>query len=132
MTKKKILIIEDDADVRLGYNVLLRAHGYETFFAADSAAAISEARKNMPDVILLDLGLPGGDGFLVLNRLRLSTYLALIPVIVVSARDAQGNRKRALDAGARSYLQKPWDDNELLTTIGGIVGQPVSPSVPVD
>ena len=58
MTNKKILIVEDDADVRLGYHVLLKANGYDTCFAADSITAISEARKHMPDLIILDLGSP--------------------------------------------------------------------------
>ena len=92
---KKILIIEDDADLRLGYNVLLRASHYDTFFAADAMCAIIEARKCMPDVIVLDLGLPGGDGFVVLGRLRSNLQLSMIPVIVVSGRDLPGNRERA-------------------------------------
>jgi len=60
MSNKKILIVEDDAEVRLGYQVLLKANHYDTFFAADSTAAVSEARKHQPDLILLDLGLPAG------------------------------------------------------------------------
>ena len=68
MTNKKILIVEDDADVRLGYQILLKANGYDTFFAGDSVSAVSEARKHQPDLIILDLGLPGGDGFIVLER----------------------------------------------------------------
>jgi DNA-binding response OmpR family regulator len=127
MTNKKILIIEDDADVRLGYHVLLKANRYDTFFAADSLSAISEARKHLPDLIILDLGLPAGDGFIVLERFRVNTYLAVIPVIVVSGRDLhgiQGNKERALKAGAKAYLQKPWNDDELLATISQLLGQP--------
>jgi DNA-binding response OmpR family regulator len=125
----KILIVEDDPDVRLGYAVLLKAHSYETFFAADALTAMSEARKNPPDLIILDLGLPAGDGFIVLERLRAITNLAVIPVIVVSARDFRGNQERALLVGAKAYLQKPWDDAELLATIGRLIVQPVD--VPV-
>ena len=100
MSNKKILIVEDDADVRLGYHVLLKANHYDTFFAADSLSAISEARKHQPDLIILDLGLPAGDGFIVLDRFRANTYLSIIPVIVVSARAIHGNKERALKAGA--------------------------------
>jgi DNA-binding response OmpR family regulator len=127
MSNKKILIIEDDADVRLGYHVLLKANRYDTFFAADSLSAISEARKHLPDLIILDLGLPAGDGFIVLERFRVNTYLAVIPVIVVSGRDLhgiQGNKERALQAGAKAYLQKPWNDDELLASIRQLLGQP--------
>lgn len=124
MAKLKILIVEDDADVRLGYHVLLTAYHYDTCFANDSLTAVSEARKNMPDLIILDLGLPAGDGFVVLDRFRANLNLALIPVIVVSARDIHGNKDRALKAGAKAFVQKPWNDNELLTLISGLLGQP--------
>jgi CheY-like chemotaxis protein len=124
MSNKKILIIEDDSDVRLGYSVLLKANRYDTCFAADGVAAVSEARKQQPDLILLDLGLPAGDGFVVLDRLRAMPSLALIPVVVVSARDVHGNKDRALKAGARAFVQKPWNDNELLVLIGHFVGEP--------
>jgi two-component system KDP operon response regulator KdpE len=125
MTSKKILIVEDDADVRLGYQILLRANGYDTFFAADSITAISEARKHMPDLIILDLGLPAGDGFIVMERLRgpINMDLAQIPVIVVSGRDLRGNKDRALKVGAKAFLQKPWDDDELLALTGRLLGQ---------
>jgi len=126
MSDKKILVVEDDADVRLGYQVLLRAHHYDVSFAADSVTAISEARRRQPDLILLDLGLPAGDGFLVLDRFRTNTLLSMIPVIVVSARDHHGNEARALKAGARAYVQKPWDDQALLALIRRQLGQPAS------
>ena len=126
MSNKKILIVEDDADVRLGYRVLLRAQGYDTFFAADSIAAISEARKHLPDLIILDLGLPAGDGFVVMERLQgpANVDLAGIPLIVVSGRDLRGNKERALAAGAKAFVQKPWDDDELLTRIAALLGEP--------
>ena len=128
MSNKKILVVEDDADVRLGYRVLLKAHDYDTFFAADSVAAVSEARKQHPDLILLDLGLPAGDGFIVLERFKANTMLQMIPVVVVSARDPHQNKERALKAGARAYLQKPWNDDELLETIRSLLGE--HPPVP--
>jgi len=117
MSNKKILVVEDDADVRLGYHVLLKANKYDTFLAADGVFAISEARKHQPDLIILDLGLPAGGGFSVLERLQSNTYLAVIPVIVVSGQDPRTNRQLALKAGAKAYLQKPWDDYDLLATI---------------
>jgi DNA-binding response OmpR family regulator len=120
----KILVVEDDADVRLGYQVLLRAHHYETCFASDGFSAATEARKQKPDLIVLDLGLPAGDGFVVLDRLRTNVQLAMIPVIVVSARDIHANRDRALKAGASAYVQKPWNDAELLALIRQHLGQP--------
>ncbi len=127
MIKKKLLVIEDDADVRLGYHVLFRAHDYDTFFAADGFSAISEARKCQPDLIILDLGLPAGDGFVFLDRLRANTYFSVIPVIVVSARDVRSSKDRALQAGAKAYVQKPWNDDELLAVIRQLLGQSAVP-----
>ena len=128
MSNARILIVEDDADVRLGYHVLLKAHHYDTAFAADATSAVSEARKLPPDLIILDLGLPGGDGFVVLERFRANANLAVVPVIVVSARDLEGSKERALKSGAKAFLQKPWNDNELLAIIAQLLGQPELPS----
>jgi DNA-binding response OmpR family regulator len=123
---RTILIVEDDADVSLGYQILLRAHHYDAIVAADSATAISAARQHQPDLIVLDLGLPAGDGFAVLDQLRMVTGLSLIPVIVVSGRDLRGNKDRALEAGARAFVQKPWNDHELLSLIAELVERPES------
>jgi DNA-binding response OmpR family regulator len=124
MSNKKILIVEDDADVRLGYHVLLKAHHYDTVLAIDGVSAVSAALKHLPDLVILDLGLPAGDGFKVLDWFRGNTHLAVIPVIVVSARDLHGNKDRALKAGAKVFVQKPWHDSELLSTISQLLGQP--------
>jgi DNA-binding response OmpR family regulator len=110
--------------VRLGYNVFLKANHYDTLFAADGNSAVSEARKQEPDLVILDLGLPAGDGFKVLEWFRGNPNLAVIPVIVVSARDLHGNKERALKAGARAFLQKPWDDDELLALISQLLTPP--------
>jgi two-component system KDP operon response regulator KdpE len=117
MHKRKILIVDDNADIRLGLHLRLKANHYDTFFAADAFSGVAEARKHLPDLILLDLGLPGGDGFTVMERLKKVPFLAVIPVIVVSARDGLGNQKRAFEAGAKAFLQKPVNDDELLAVI---------------
>ena len=123
MGNKKILVVEDDADVRLGYHVLLKANHYDTVLAVDGVSAISEGRKHQPDLIILDIGLPAGDGFKVLEWLQGNAPLSMIPVIVVSARDHRGNKERALKAGARAYVQKPWNDDELLELIDRLIEQ---------
>src|ERR1700721_2832965 len=124
MTKKKILIVEDDRDIRLGYHIRLKANNYDTFFAADSVSSMVEARKQQPDLIVLDLGLPAGDGFVVMERLRANLQLSMIPIIVVSGRDMRTNKDRALKAGAKAFLQKPWNDNELLGLVACLVDRP--------
>jgi DNA-binding response OmpR family regulator len=124
MANKKILIVDDDPDVRHGLQVRLKANHYDTFFAGDAVSSMSEARKCEPDLIILDLGLPAGDGFIVMERLKRMHSLALIPVIVVSARDTGANQERALKAGAKAFLQKPVDDAELLAVIRKALGEP--------
>jgi DNA-binding response OmpR family regulator len=123
MDKKKILIIEDDRDFFRLLAMSLRANDYEVSIASDAIAAISETRKLSPDLILLDLGLPAGDGFLVMERLKAIPSVADIPVIVVSARDPAINKDRALKAGAAAYFLKPADDNELMAAIKQALGE---------
>ena len=130
MDSKKILIVDDNADIRLGMHLRLKANHYETFFAADAFAAVAEARKHRPDLVILDLGLPAGDGFTVMERLSQVPFLAVIPVIVVSARDGVGNQKRAYEAGAKAFLQKPVNDTELLAVIRQALGEPAGTKIP--
>ena len=85
MRKKTILIIDDHADTRLLVSARLKKHHYNTVFAADAMQAISVARETQPDAILLDLNLPGGNGFIVLARLKANTALSGIPVIILTA-----------------------------------------------
>jgi len=120
--RKRILIVEDDPDTQKGLATLLRAEGFVPHFAADGVSALSVAAREEPDVILLDLGLPAGDGFVVLDRLRKHATLSSVPVIVVSARDAEVNRPKALLAGAQDFFQKPADFDELLQSIRRAVG----------
>jgi CheY-like chemotaxis protein len=121
---KTILVIDDDADVRLGYHVLLTAHHYNTFYAPDAWSAGIESHTHKPDLIILDLGLPGDDGFVFMEKLRANMHLAVIPIIVVSGRDPSVNRRRALKGGAMAFVQKPWDDDKLLVIIEQLIGSP--------
>jgi DNA-binding response OmpR family regulator len=118
-----VLVVEDDADTRLGLRVLLRAHDYEPVFAANAADAITQAIEHDPDLILLDLGLPGIDGFELLEYFG-HKYVSMVPVIVLSGRERHKNKERALHAGAVNYLQKPWNDDELLELIDRYSARP--------
>jgi DNA-binding response OmpR family regulator len=117
MGQKTILVVDDDPDVRLGLQLRLNANHYDVICAADGVASIAEARKHIPDLVILDLGLPAGDGFSVLERLKANEKLSSIPVIVLSGRDRVGNRERALKAGAKTFLQKPIANEKLLAVI---------------
>ena len=117
MDKPKILIVDDDANLRRALKIRLRANQYDTVQASDGYSAIAVAKKEQPNLIILDLGLPAGDGFVVLERLRDSDTLSNIPVIVLTARDPQSNKQQTLQAGATAFFQKPVDNGELLAVI---------------
>jgi DNA-binding response OmpR family regulator len=117
MAKHKILVVDDDADLVRALRLRLRANDFDIATAGDGYAAIAAAQKEHPDLIILDLGLPAGDGFVVLERLQNNDTLSAVPVFVLSARDPQANEARALKAGAAAYFQKPADNDELLSAI---------------
>lgn len=119
----KILIVEDDQDTRQLLKIRLESNGYETAFAFDAVSAIGVAREERPDLILLDMGLPGGDGVVVMERLKAFPALAHIPVVVVSARDPSSTEPRATEAGAEAYIQKPIDNEQLLAAVRGALGE---------
>lgn len=132
MNNNKILLIDDDKDTVHAMAVRFKAKGYQLAVANDAVSAISIARKEKPDLIVLDLGLPAGDGFMVMQRLKANYDLMLTPIIVVSARDPLVNKQRALEAGAEVFFQKPIDNDEFFGAVqkalfkGGSVGQEAS------
>jgi two-component system KDP operon response regulator KdpE len=117
MSKPKILVVDDDPDLVRAMRLRLRANNYEVTTATDGYTAIASAQKERPALIILDLGLPVGDGFVVLDRLQNNDSLSSVPVIVLSARDPQSNEERALKAGAAAFFQKPADNDELMNAI---------------
>ena len=121
MDKKSILLVEGDQDFSRLMAMALRANNYKVVLAQDAVTAVTKAQKEEPDLILLDIGIPGGDGFLVMNRLQLTPSLSKVPVVVISARDPAINKERALMTGARAYFQKPADNDELLTKISELL-----------
>jgi len=123
MSAKKILIIDDDRDLVRGLSVRLKANSYIVVSAMDAVTAMTVMRKESPDLVLLDLGLPGGSGLTVLERMKSSTGLPNIPVIVLSARDPAGHKENALKAGAALFLQKPADNHVLLAAIRETLGE---------
>ncbi len=123
MTTEKILIVDDDPDLRQALRLRLRANRYETVTAGDGYSAIAQAYKEQPNLIILDLGLPAGDGFVVLDRLQKDDKLSNIPVIVLTARDAQSSEKMVLNSGAAAFFQKPVDNTELLNVIRATLSQ---------
>ncbi len=128
MAGKKISIVEDEVVQLTALARRLKSAGFEIVAARDGLTAISTARKEQPDLILLDLGLPAGDGFIVLQRLGMLINTGAIPIIVVSSRTPIGNRDAALKAGAVAYIHKPIDMPVLRKAINEALG--ISPPEP--
>jgi len=106
--QQKILIVDDDPDIRQALKLRLRANHFETVHAVDGYSAIDQAYKEQPDLIILDLGLPAGDGYVVLDRLQRDDRLSNIPVVVLTARDPQSSELRAVRSGRRhSFKSQP-------------------------
>ncbi|MPZ76736.1 MAG: response regulator [Deltaproteobacteria bacterium] len=117
MDKKIILIVEDDKDIAAGLSVRLRANGYATVCATDAGSGIDAALTEHPDLILLDLGLPDDNGFVMMRRMEAMAPLWSIPVIVMSGRSPQVYKDPALIAGAKGYLEKPIENDQLLAAV---------------
>jgi DNA-binding response OmpR family regulator len=117
----KVLIIDDDLDLCLGLRIRLQVY-YDTYFANDAGSGLSMAFTEMPDVIILDIGLPDYDGYFLMQSLSETPGLAGVPVIVLTARDRFTHEWRCHDAGAKRFLQKPADNRSLLVAIEQLVG----------
>jgi CheY-like chemotaxis protein len=114
---KTVLLVDDDNVFLLTIGVRLKSMGYTVCAAKDAASAISVVRKATPDVIVLDVSLPGGDGFLVADRLQKLIASAATPIIFVTATEKQGMRERAMKLGAVAFLAKPFDATTLADAI---------------
>ncbi len=114
MNEPRILIVEDEANIRRFVRLTLAAEGYEVFEAASLERGLIEAGTRRPDMLVLDLGLPDGDGIDLIRDLRAWSQA---PVIVLSARSSEEDKIAALDAGADDYLVKPFGAGELLAPV---------------
>jgi DNA-binding response OmpR family regulator len=117
-SKMKIMIVDDDKDLCHALGLRLRSNHYETLSTGDGYSALALAQKERPDLVLLDLGLPGfATGAAVLKHMRAFPSLAPIPVIILTGRDSRDYEEPMLELGAAACFQKPVDDKELLHLI---------------
>ncbi|HKY09325.1 MAG TPA: response regulator [Candidatus Binatia bacterium] len=123
MAAKTILIVEDDKDLMLAMSVRLISQGFTTLSAHDAASAIQLAAMRKPDLILMDLGLPDSNGFVVMEIVSQLKSISEVPIIVVSARPADVYRDAAIMAGAKDYFQKPFDNDALMSAIYRELGE---------
>jgi len=114
---KSILLVEDDQKLALAISIRLKSMGHTVVAANDAVTAVTQAKKTQPDVIVLDVNLPGGDGFKVASRLSVLADTSAIPVIFITASKQPGLQKRADDAGAVAFLEKPFSAAKLADAI---------------
>jgi two-component system KDP operon response regulator KdpE len=113
----RILVVDDEPQIRRALTLNLAARGHEVFQAATGEQALTTVAAEHPDVVLLDLGLPGMDGITVIEALRGWTS---VPIIVLTVRDEERSKVQALDAGADDYVTKPFGMSELLARVRAV------------
>ena len=126
----RVLVVDDEPQIRRTLAINLRARGYQVDLAATGEEALKAAADQQPDVVVLDLGLPGIDGLQVIQGLRGWTR---VPIIVLSVREREADKVAALDAGADDYVTKPFGFNELLARLRAAVRRatPADELVPI-
>jgi two-component system cell cycle response regulator DivK len=122
MSKKRILLIEDNEFNRKIVRDLLARQPYDLLEANDGEAGVAAARRDRPDVIVMDIQLPKLSGLDATRAIRADPDTAKIPIIVVTSFALSGDDKKAMDAGASAYLAKPYSPRQLLDTIRKMAG----------
>ena len=115
--KKKILIVDDERDIVKALKIRLQHHGYNVVVAFDGAQGIFMAHKERPSLIILDIRMPAGDGFSVAEKLKQSSQTQQIPIIFLTGSPERNAEERAMELGARFYIKKPYDPEELLDAV---------------
>jgi DNA-binding response OmpR family regulator len=114
---KKILLVEDDTSVLRAISFILEKEGYQVLTAINGLDGLRKAKEEKPDLLILDVMLPGLDGFEVCHRLRAETQTAQLPILMLSAKGQAADKAMGLSVGANEYLTKPVERSVLLSTI---------------
>lgn len=120
---KTILVVEDDRSIAAALGVRLKASGYEVVVAYDAVSGVAAAVRTRPDLVLLDLSMPGGGGLLVAERLRSLAGTAATPLIVMTASKDPSLRTKATALGVSHFFEKPYDAAALLAAIANALGE---------
>jgi len=136
LNRKKIMVVDDSVVILKTLSMKLKTSGYDVLTAEDGAVAVSTARRERPDLILLDLVFPpdvahgGGvawDGFLIMDWLKRMEEAKNIPIIIITSSKSEDFKARSMAAGAVGYFQKPLNSDELLAAIHQTLGDNVAP-----
>lgn len=122
-TDRTIMVVDDDDDLRTMVGELLRRAGYLVVSAASGPEAYSLALKTAPDLIMMDIGMPGMDGFTTLWEMRKHEELANVPVIILTAYESYDLRGEAASSGCQAYMTKPFEPIELKQVVNRLLSQ---------
>ncbi|MBK6734821.1 MAG: response regulator [bacterium] len=117
MNKGRILVVDDEPDIVQSLTLRLGAAGYQVMSAMDGLGATKAAIEQQPDLIILDIGMPAGNGHVVVERLRHIGATSHIPVIYLTARTGEDDYRRARDGGVAKYITKPFEAAVLLAAV---------------
>jgi len=121
--KPRVLIVDDEPNIVLSLQFLLSREGYDVDIARDGEGALAIAARTPPDLVVLDLMLPGMSGYEVCRQLRDSPATAAVKIVVITARARDAERVRGLEEGADAYVTKPFSTRELIATVGRFFGR---------
>lgn len=119
---RRVLIVEDEPNIAASLEFLLGRAGFEVALATDGAGALRAVESAPPDLLILDVMLPQLNGFEVLKRLRAEARHQALPVLVLTARGQQQDRRQAEEIGASAFLSKPFSNNELVACVKRLTG----------
>ena len=123
MAKATVMIVDDEQEIIRAVAMRLRSAGYGVTFATDAAMAMHVAVRDEPDLVSLDISMPGGTGFDVARRLRANAKTMFAPIIFLSAHGSQSNKQMAEQGGAIAFMTKPFRGDELLKIVDETLGK---------
>jgi len=123
----KILVVEDEPEIRILVKTILEKAGYSVVEAEDGEAALRLVNEEEPDLVLLDVMIPGIEGWEVCRRIRENEATRRLPIIMVTVRTTDEAIQRSVECGANAHINKPFDQRELLDTIKKLLGETSSP-----
>jgi len=123
----KILVVEDEPEIRILVKTILEKAGYSVVEAEDGEAALRLVNEEEPDLVLLDVMIPGIEGWEVCRRIRENEATRRLPIIMVTVRTTDEDIQRSVECGANAHINKPFDQRELLDTIKKLLGETSSP-----
>ena len=121
--KRRVLLVDDDREIVRGVSIRLRAAGYEILTAHDGQAGVTTAMEHRPDAIVLDVRMPVMDGLTALAILKVHEETKAIPVVILSASVVDQGKAKALELGARYFLEKPYDAKTLVEAVEAAIAE---------